>query len=372
MTKFTCPYCYAEHTLLDCDMRCTYNIPGKDVKCAKNVVKDSQEYIPNHSKTGCLKCTAASKLIYCPDVGMEIPRDFLTGPSLPIALIGAKASGKSNYIGVLVQEIRRRMSQRFNCMLSMTSSEESKHVYDNYYYDPLYNQGAVIDSTNKNEILPPLIFPIRFLDNKDRISKTATLTFYDTAGENLNDKTDMVVYNRYLPNSKGIILLLDPLQIPSIRKQLQGKVTLPEKSEEAYAILNRVAENIRSVKNLREKDKIKIPLAIAFTKIDVLEKYDILPEGSCLRDESEHTKRGVFVASDRESCDIEMRALLASWLDDDILQLLNNFTKSSFFGLSSFGDIPVNNRLAGEIKARRVLDPLLWLLAENNYIKTVK
>lgn len=372
MSKFTCPYCYAEHSLLDCGMRCTYNIPGKDVKCAKNVVKEPGDWIPNARKNSCLSCTAASKLIYCKEIGMEIPRDFLSGSSLPIALIGAKASGKSNYIGVLIQEIKKKMSVRFNCMLSMTSSEDSKRVYDNYYYDYLYNQNKVIDSTNKGEILPPLIFPIRFLDNKNRITKTATLTFYDTAGENLNSQTDMVIYNRYLPNSKGIILILDPLQIPSIRKELDGKMRLPEKSADSYSILSRVVENIRSVKNLRNKDKIKIPLAIAFTKIDALEKFDILPSGSCLREESEHIKRGVFVESDRESCDIEMKSLLAAWLDDDLLQLLNNFTQTSFFGLSAFGDVPTDNSITGEIRPRRVLDPLLWLLAENNYIKKVK
>jgi hypothetical protein len=41
--------------------------------------------------------------------------------------------------------------------------------------------------------------------------------------------------------------------------------------------------------------------------------------------------------------------------------------------VSSLGGVPNGTKLANDaIKPRRVLDPLLWLLAENKYIKTVK
>lgn len=371
MSKFTCPYCYGEHSLNDCKVKCTYNIAGSAAACKKGVVKDADGWIPNARKGSCLNCKDASKLIFCPDVNKEIPRDFLEGPSLPIALIGAKASGKSNYIGVLINEIRKNMAKRFNTMLSMTTSEESKRFYDQYYYDPLFNQNVVVNTTDGGEI-PPMIFPLRFLDNKNRIAKTATLTFYDTAGENLDSQDDMVVFNRYIPNSKGIILLLDPLQIPTIRDQLQGKMTLPNKNTDVNTVLSRVVDNIRRVKNI--KGLINIPLALVFTKIDALEKFDILPQGSCLRHESEHMSRGVFVQSDLESCDLEMRALVENWIDGELEQLIKSFSMCKFFGLTALGDVPKNSgtQLSAKIQPRRVLDPLLWLLAENKYIKKVK
>ena len=316
-----------------------------------------------------MRCKEASKLLYCPTVDKLIPRDFLEDSSLPIALLGAKASGKSNYIGVLVNEIRKKMSIKYNCMLSITSSEESKKYYDAYYYDPLFNHNVVVNSTDAGEI-PPLIFPLRFLDKKNRIAKSAALTFYDTAGENLDSQDNMVVFNRYIPNSKGIILLLDPLQVSSIRDQLQGKMDLPNKNTDINVVLNRVVDNIRQVKNI--KGTIKIPLAVVFTKIDALEKFDILPEGSCLREESEHLKRGVFVQSDYENCQKEMETLIVNWLDEELLVLIHNFEKCSFFGVSSLGNVPSGNNLSSRISPRRVLDPLLWLLSVNKYIPTVK
>ena len=116
-----------------------------------------------------------------------------------------------------------------------------------------------------------------------------------------------------------------------------------------------------------------VPLALAFTKIDALEEFDVLKEDSCLRSESEHLQRGVFVQTDFDSVNIEMQDLLENWLDAELVQQMKNFEKFAFFGVSSLGGVPNGTNLAQSgIKPRRVLDPLLWLLAQNKYIKTVK
>ncbi len=369
MNKFTCPYCYGEHTVASCGLKCSFNIPGTDITCQKGVAKDADGWIPQASKAKCLKCKEARKRIYCETIEKEIPTGFLSGTSLPIALIGAKASGKSNYIGVLINEIRKKMTSRFNCSLDISCSEESKRYYDDYYYSPLFKNGYVVEATDAGEI-PPLIFPLRFMDARNKIKNVATLTFYDTAGENLDSNDDMEIFNRYIPNSKGIILLLDPLQVPSIRKQLQDKMPLPEINTDVVEILSRVIDNIRSVRNI--KGTINIPLALAFTKMDALEQFNILPPDSCLREESEHLKQGGFVRSDFENTNIEMRDILENWLDEEVTQMMKQFSKHSIFGLSALGGVPNGNKISSdEIRPRRVLDPLLWLLAENKYIKTI-
>ena len=369
MAKFTCPYCYDTHTLDTCGMKCSYGIVGTDVTCKKGLPKDMDGWIPQIYKKQCLACKDARKRIYCPAIDKEIPTEFLSGESLPIALIGAKASGKSNYIGVLIDEVKRKMARSFNTTLSVSCDETSKRYYDQFYKTPLYSYGEVVSATDAGETPPPMIFPLRFMDNKDRIVRSATLTFYDTAGENFDSDEEMLIYNRYIPNSKGLIILLDPLQVPAIREQLEGKMELPPINTEVTDVLSRVVENIRGVKNI--KGTINIPLALAFTKLDALEKYDVLPEDSILREESSHLDLGAFSMSDFESTSIQMRDLLENWLDADLVQLVKNFSKYAFFGVSALGGVPSNN-MVGKIKPKRVLDPLLWLLAENKYIKKVK
>jgi len=376
--KFTCPYCYAEHNITDCGLRCSYNIIGNsDKKCKFEIKKYDDQYgndwIPLAHKRKCIKCKEAAKQLFCDDTKKEIPIEFLSMRSLPIALLGAKASGKSNYIGVLINEIRKKMTSPFNCSLSMACSQESKEAYDELYYRPLYKEGKTVFGTDAGKEVPPLIFPLRFMDTKNRIVNMAALTFYDTAGENLNDKGVMHKFNRYITNAHGIILLLDPLQVPNIRKNLinNGFTMLPDQNTEIYDVLSIIIDVIRGVRNI--KGQIQIPLALVFTKIDVLEQYSILPEDSCLKEESDHIKRGAFIKPDFENTNIQMQDLIDNWLDADLMGYIKQFKQYSFFGVSSLGGNPNGTKIDSKgIRPRRVLDPLLWLLSENGYIKTLK
>jgi hypothetical protein len=54
------------------------------------------------------------------------------------------------------------------------------------------------------------------------------------------------------------------------------------------------------------------------------------------------------------------------------MQLLKQFSKHAFFGVSALGENPVGgSQLMGEPQPVRVLDPLLWLLSMKKYIKTI-
>ena len=148
----------------------------------------------------------------------------MTGENLSVALIGAKASGKSNYIGALVHEIQKKMTAAFNCTVNLVCSEESKQFYNDFYYEPLFKAGRVVEATSQDDV-PPLIFPLRFMDHKNRITKVAAMTFYDTAGENLDSTDQLLINNRYIPNADGIILLL-----PNKKYRVRQKEVLAQKA----------------------------------------------------------------------------------------------------------------------------------------------
>jgi len=373
--KFTCPYCYAEHNFTDCGLKCSYNIIGKTDNCKFGIPKDKDGWIPQTHKNKCINCKEAAQYLFCDETKKQIPNEFLSMKSLPIALLGAKASGKSNYIGVLINEIRKKMTGPFSCSLSMTCSEESNKAYNDLYYRPLYETGLTVAATDAGVEVPPLIFPLRFMGAKNKIVNMAALTFYDTAGENLDEKSKMHTFNRYITNAHGIILLLDPLQVPNIRNKLtaNGFNALPSQNTEIYDVLSKIIDVIRSVKKI--KGQIQIPLALVFTKIDVLEQYNVLPPDSCLREESEHIRRGAFMRPDFENTNIHIQDLIDNWLDAELIGHIKQFKQHSFFGVSSLGGNPTNGGTKIDskgIRPQRVLDPLLWLLAENGYIKTRK
>lgn len=383
MDKFTCPYCYEKHTIKDCIYKCSYRMNlGKNANgtpnlklCVNDFQKNANGTIPNELIKKCQKCNSAKLYRFCPNNKggklWEIP-DRVLDSNFSVALIGAKASGKSNYIAVLVNEIKKKMSRSFDCSL-IDCNQQTRENYQNNYYRPLYENAVAVAATDKGES-EPLIYSIDFYDTKGKsykIKDSVTISLYDTAGENLDSESDMLQNNQYIANATGIILLLDPLQIPAIREQLKDKITLPPKNTDTTDIIKLVINIIKSRRKI--KGCIDIPIAMAFTKTDLLAKYDILPEDSCLREESAHTSNGVFVKSDFENTNIEMQSLLENFLEDELAQLLKQFSNYAFFGLSALGDNPDNsNKLARQPEPIRVLDPLLWLLAMEKKIKTVK
>jgi len=365
--SFTCPYCHEIHFAENCGLKCSKKI-GEE--CHDFVTRDKDGWIPQYDIINCLNCRKEMKYLYCLNTNKEIPIDLIKMSSLQIALLGAKASGKSNYIGVLINEIQNKMSDSFNCSLSITSNREMEKAYKDLYYRPLYIEKRTVMATPGGETPPPLIFPLSFFNRQKNIA----LTFYDTAGENLDNNEAINEFNRYILNSHGIIMLLDPLQVNEIREKLKknGFTDLPEQNSETSAVLCRIIDVMRNIKNI--KGQIDIPLALVFTKIDVLEKYDVLKADSCLRKESEHIKKGAFLKRDHSTIYVEIDDLIGKYLGGALLGYIKQFKKHSFFGVTALGENPTDNgtKINGEPRPRRVLDPLLWLLAEYGYIKIIK
>lgn len=381
--KFICPYCYERHTHKDCIYTCSYNIDGKKnnangVKktCKFDFQKNPDGTIPFKYIGKCMKCDNAKLSRFCPSKRnggkmWEIP-ERACGNNFSVALIGAKQAGKSNYIAVLINEIKKKMSRNLDCSL-IFCNQQTSDTYQQTYYKPLYENATTVKGTDANVESAPLIYSIDFFDTKSKsykIKSSITLSLYDTAGENLDTETSMLCNNQYIANASGIIVLLDPLQLPSIRDRLKGKVDLPEQNSDVTDILRRVINIIKDRKKI--KGCIDIPIALAFTKMDVLARYDVLPEDSCLRVQSEHVAKGAFVKNDFENTNIEIEALLENFMVDEVMQLLKQFSKHAFFGVSALGENPVGgSQLMGEPQPVRVLDPLLWLLSMKKYIKTI-
>jgi len=365
---FVCPYCFSSHKIKDCDMVCSYTSAGKYVQlCKHGVEKDGRGFIPKGKKHKCLKCKDARQTIYCAVNHREMSTNILNMKSLSIALLGAKDTGKSNYIGVLVEEIDKKMSSSFNTSLFKDFSGETKNAYEQYYYNPLYKDGYAVEATAGGEI-PPLIFALQIQNSY----KATALTFYDTAGENLDDVSKIHLFNSYIPNAHGIILLLDPLQVPDLRDQLKAKgltdSDLPPQNTETANVLEKIVSVIKDTRKI--KGKIDIPLALVFTKIDVLEK--LLPDDCCLKVDSEHIKQGKFAMEDFKNTQNEMKDLIDNWIRGSLMSKISHFKHYAFFGVTALGQNPSGRKLSGAVRPRRVLDPLLWLLAENKYIKVKK
>ena len=112
-------------------------------------------------------------------------------------------------------------------------------------------------------------------------------------------------------------------------------------------------------------------VAVVFTKMDVV----MSSFGQfTVTQPSPHVARRAFVKSDADAVDQEIRNWLSTNGEQGFLDAITiSFPpgKVRFFGVSSYGNPP---RAAGQLRTilpHRVLDPLMWMLAEEKIVPTV-
>jgi hypothetical protein len=249
--------------------------------------------------------------------------------------------------------------------------------YREAFYNPLFQKKTVIDATRSGledrRVQMPLVFSLTFagkgIFGRRRIQGAVTLVFFDTAGEDLDDEDVMATVNKYIYRSDGILLLLDPLQLPQVRDQLDDGIVLPKLNTETTDIISRVAKLVISGRDLAPDSMLDIPIAVAFSKFDAVEP--LIDPQLQLKADSRHA--GGYDLADFQAVDAEMRSLLGLWDSDRVPhQVSTRFRRSGFFGLSALGCHPQEDRKVPRVLPHRVEDPFLWLLHQHNLIPTVR
>ena len=305
----------------------------------------------------CSECGEVMTLRICPDCGFEVEADELRRGFLSVSILGNAGCGKSNYLAVLINQLRGEMCKVYGCTLYPTGGDRTMNHYEQEYHRPLYERGVCVPSTLQ-ESLNPLTYTLLFERQPD---KNVSLAFYDSCGEKLENQYEMAAVGRRLYSSGGILLLLDPSQIPTIRasRKAKGIRVLPT---DAQALLLRTVHILRAGLGLSEAEKkIDIPLAVCLTKLDTL--YPHLDPASFVAAPSRNLRRPMLNYADISSCNREVMALLESWGGGEFVRhVRSQFSTFSFFGLSSLGSQPGSKNDLTRVSPHRVLDPLLWLL----------
>lgn len=388
--KEICPYCFEYFHIKDTPFRCSSppsRCPPAPDKIYQSAWADSLPLGKVLNPTGnfkdrfkqshrCESCGHQSRKRICPHCHSDLPHTTGQFKNYIFAVIGAKEAGKSHYIAVLINLLRKQIGPNMDMLLE-PMNDKTIDRYQKDFYNPVYDDGKVIEATHSaladRNIQQPLIYSITFsgksLLGNNRIKKAFVLVFFDTAGEDLNDEDVMSTVNKYIYRSDGIVLLIDPLQILSVRDQVPNDTALPERNAETADILNRTTRLIETGCELKPTDKIKTPLAIAFSKFDAVSPL-IDPQFQ-LHASANHEKG--FDIGDFDAINSEMMSLLEQWNGQDIIQLAKTrYTKYGFFGLSALGCNPHKTSEIPGVIPRRVEDPFLWLLAQNRIIKKVQ
>lgn len=397
---FICPFCFEEHKISDVQFRCT-NRRCKDVedieltryengdisipKMGKPTFKVQTKGFTIPKSAKCPECGSSTYAVVCPSCHNKLPESTLLGKDMIISVVGSRDTGKSHFVGVIINELIERISVKFGG--AMEGFDDTMARYKAGAYQKLYMDMQKLDLTKSsvqdvnNGAYRPLIFTLKLKHKglfKEQID-SFTLVFFDTAGEDLNDEDTMSTVNKYICKSAGIIFLLDPMQFPAVRNQLDENIVSRASSVDwkqatrSDDIMSRVSKLIRNDKKMKSETKINIPVAAVFSKFDAI--APLIPEGSTILETSPHCNEKVFDMVDWHNVDNEIRSLLVEWgAESFISQVDVNYTNYSYFAVSALGmdNNPREDRRIDRPRPHRIEDPLLWILKENGVIKSSK
>ncbi|USG65568.1 hypothetical protein NDK47_26290 [Brevibacillus ruminantium] len=316
------------------------------------------------------KYGVVTKRRLCPKCHNELPITAGKAPSNIISIVGASQVGKSVYMTSLIHTLQNTTANHFNAACMPLNAQISRKFRENYE-SPLFERGQLLDSTQKEKRQEPFIFQFIFKDNE---RAPLILVFFDVAGEGMVDREYLEIYAAHVKNSSGILFLVDPLQIRTIRDKIQLQVgdepgEFTAKYDEPREVVITMFENFIGYE---QESKTHIPTAVVLTKSDMLH---MLKE-----EDSEYIKSNSNVfrnfvheeylnLSEFENINGEIRRFIEK-VDRPFKDALEvYFTNTAFFAVSALGSNPVNQKVSGVVTPVRVDEPFIWLLHQLDYIE---
>jgi hypothetical protein len=373
-----CPYCFESWSTRVASFRCTSSdekrcprepdeaqgrLRGVDPPLVGRVIHRQgtlgRSFAVKKGRPVRCECGAPARPI-CPNCHSDLPQRFAEAPSRSMGLIGTRASGKSNFIAVALHELEHRIGPRFGGSL-MLLDDASRDRVDRELMPRLFGEGLVLVASQSataadTDVREPLVARLSFGGAR---GSNSNLVFFDSAGEDLQSLDVLEREARYITQSHGLVLLLDPLQIPAVRDELSGDVELPDEAVDAYSMMGRVTGLIREARGIPADRQIDVPLALAVSKFDAVRP--LLPEGHPVFSLPAHDGR--FDPKVAASISAAVRSDLADWLGERLDSFVKEeFERTAYFGVSALGEGPVAGRLPNGVAPHRVEDPILWML----------
>ncbi|OBF27648.1 hypothetical protein [Mycobacterium sp. ACS4331] len=301
----------------------------------------------------------------CPVCHFELPEGWREGHAICIAMAGARATGKSLYIAVLVKQLELLCERLGVAMSPVTRATAAAYAVN--YENPLYVQRGLIAptptvATQSSHQREPLMFSLGMWGGVRRY-----LVLRDVAGEDMESGDLRTPAFRFFANADGVFFMFDPLRVKAIRDQLQD--LLPAQmfgGGDPRAVLNNVLMAIGPGQPR---------LAVILSKFDALRvlrgvegsDWSLIMSNSgaaYLRDTSDQPR---YDMADGALLHEEVRSLLTRLHGGSIVAAVENPSTGRplahrYFVVSALGQPPSGNRLHSRgIAPFRCADPVRWI-----------
>src|SRR5579884_143512 len=327
--KIICPFCFESFSPQEIQFRCLNPLcTGRAVDTiyanARGIPPLSLGHVINGKKSSfgaartvdCDVCKKEARTRLCPYCHFELSHDVGQVDQKIIAIIGGSNTGKSHYIASLITRLQHVVGGNFNFAVSMLG-DGTRERWQRDFYTPLFENKHVLLPTQRSTVdtivKTPLIFRLTFQDGRN--IRALNISFFDTAGEDMSKlQVDALsVEARYICKADGLIVLLDPLQIESVRQQVPSYIQLPSPDPMARPefIVGRLRELMEGYHNLSGSKKIPIPVAFTFSKVDTLRSI-VAPDSAILQ---HSTHYGELDLPDVQSVSTEIGNYVQAWIN---------------------------------------------------------
>lgn len=306
----------------------------------------------------------------CPYCHNDLPIPSGKVPSNIISIVGASQVGKSVYMTSLIHTLQNVTAANFDAACMPMNAEISRK-FRVQYEEPIFERGSMLEATQKETQQEPFIFQFVF---KDENLAPITLVFFDVAGEGMVDRQYLDLYAAHIKNSSGILFMVDPLQIRSIRDKIMLRVgedqgEFPARYDEPREVVISLFENFIGH---QEKSKTDIPTAIVLTKSDMLNHLKE-EDGEYIQTNSNvfrnYVHKGSLNKTEFENMNGEIGRFIGK-VDRPFKDAVDvYFTDTAYFAVSALGSNPVQQQIAGVVQPIRVDEPFVWLLHKLGYIE---
>jgi hypothetical protein len=301
----------------------------------------------------------------CTVCHFALPMKWREGQAYCIAMAGARATGKSLYIAVLVKQLQLLCERLQYAMEPATRS--TAEAYAANYETPLFVQRGLIPPTpptaaQTSTQREPLIFSLGAWQGLTRY-----LVLRDVAGEDMESGDLHAPPFRFFSNADAVFFMFDPLRVQSIRDQLQD--ILPPQmvgGGDPRSVLKNVVDAIGPGQPRLAVILSKFDALRALRNVEGSEWSMIMSNSGAayLRDTSDAAH---YDDNDGQLLHEEVRSLLTRLNAGSMVAAVENPSTTArlnhrFFVVSALGAPPTGQRLHQRgIAPFRCADPVRWV-----------
>lgn len=293
-----------------------------------------------------LKYKGISAKRICPFCHNPLVSGAGTKKMVLISVIGDTNSGKTVYFSAL---------QRFLSDRLMYIGEASTEDYN------FFSSNTTLPQATNLRPLPSCTM-LYTMKNPDGERKEIILVFCDIAGENTRNSNSLERTAFNLPNSSGLLFMIDPTRFTEIA-QILGRTDVA--TDDQHKIFTAMYNYFRT-----GEKKLDTPTAVVITKSDVLQAHQYF------QSDPEKMKLVVPTGVNEHSGCINNKIIdRVDQVTRDFLRSINEgayvnnaesvFSNQKFFMVSSLGYDPVLMGDNSDIVPNRVTEPFEWLMCEN-------